>query len=318
MSYELGSYERTPCQKCGGPKPPGRGLRHCSDCREVTLWERERKWHTRARARRKPCAGCGRLKPDGHGRRLCDECIALRARKCQACQERPPRASGKAYCEQCFQIAQRAARRRKREWLAKQLQDPSYRETYNARAASCRRRLRQEDGDRVRANERLDYRIAQANAGRPIAPVAKSPSDGLGHTGIPGRPLAAAITRAASRTLPALVGEPVQAMTEAQICEATGVLPRHVYAWRIGERGASLDAADRVLIALDLEWEDIWNEDTVRVPLLEVRSYSYVSKKGARYRTLHHTRLYGDRGPDLAELERVSALMEGRRLPVAA
>jgi hypothetical protein len=147
-----------------------------------------------------------------------------------------------------------------------------------------------------------------------------APSDGLGRVSLPGAPLAAAFERALIRLRnPYAAGE----SAVDQLFEQCGLQPRQIYAWRVGERRPTLDPADRALIALDLLWWDVWNEDTVRRPVIEVRSYKFRDKRGhdggrKPTRCIAARTPYGDLGPDWDELARIERLMTGQQLEAAA
>jgi hypothetical protein len=138
---------------------------------------------------------------------------------------------------------------------------------------------------------------------------------------LPGRPLAAAVDRRAHRGRD-VFGRPTSRLE--QICKEMGISERYVYAWRTGGRDMALDSADKALIVLGLLWFDVWNEDTVRRPLIEVRCYQFRDKlsprKERRYviRELTRRDWYGDAGTDWNELARVEALMTGEPLQAAA
>jgi hypothetical protein len=141
-------------------------------------------------------------------------------------------------------------------------------------------------------------------------------------TTVPGRPLAAAVDKCARRGRD-VFGRPTSRMEN--ICKEIGFDDdRYIRFWRTGGRDTSLKLADKTLIVLGLLWFDVWNEDTVRRPLIEVRCYQFRDKlsprKERRYviRELTRRDWYGDAGTDWAELARVEALMTGEPLQAAA
>lgn len=134
---------------------------------------------------------------------------------------------------------------------------------------------------------------------------------------LPANPLAMAIGRAARRSFH---DDPAE-----RIRKEIGVSQRHVFAWRTRGRDVSLDTADKALIALGLLWFDVWNEDTVRRPVLEVRCYLSRTKFSPwhpehrwRGRELTRRDWYGDKGTDWEELDRIEALMIGEPVEMAA
>lgn len=96
-----------------------------------------------------------------------------------------------------------------------------------------------------------------------------------------------------------------------------GISDRYVYAWRSGTRPrVGIGVADRVLTGLDLLWWDVWNEDTVRVPLVLAHLYRPHTKRSKRTgEPLTYwdrgERGYGDAGPDLAALAAIETAWEG-------
>lgn len=71
---EATKVRRSPCRRCGAPKPAGRGRGYCDPCArdmQSGLLEREQ---VRRRAK---CTRCGGQKTPGKGRRLCEKCKVL-------------------------------------------------------------------------------------------------------------------------------------------------------------------------------------------------------------------------------------------------
>jgi len=89
-----------------------------------------------------------------------------------------------------------------------------------------------------------------------------------------------------------------------------------MYGWRSGTRPkVSLSQADQVLTRLDMLWWDVWNETTVRTPIIRVLLYSQRTKRhpnGHTNRVIERgLRDYGDRGPDLHTLNTIRNIWEG-------
>jgi hypothetical protein len=140
---------------------------------------------------------------------------------------------------------------------------------------------------------------------------------------VPAQPLGEAVERVRRRQVPE-AGLEGEGLHEA-FYERLGVPERIVYRWRRGESTTvSLDQADRVLIALDLLWWDVYDESTVRRPLIEAHVVGFRRRAAYRggpvrpYRERRGTRRYGDAGPDLEALERVRRAFEGDPEQVAA
>ncbi len=135
---------------------------------------------------------------------------------------------------------------------------------------------------------------------------------------LPGRQLAAAIERALRRVMRpnpwgyASAGDISDGRARA-FYGSLGVSPRLVDSWSEGVRRVALSRADHVLLTLDLLWFDVWNEETVRLPIIEVRTYKRQRLKpnGRRYREPGRTVGYGDRGPDHRMLAAIEAAWTG-------
>lgn len=325
--WKQGTWAPSPCRECGDPKPKGPGRQLCDDCRELVEWKRERKAAAKAAVTRQPCKDCG--KPKGPGKRLlCDACREAREyRTCLRCHQPKIRRgpTQEKLCDDCKPLRDADVRAYQRERKRLYRQDPAK----AARMKEANRRWREKVGStpagRQQLNEvsRMDYRIRQLRNGKTLHAVADAPKavNVQSRTVLPGRPLAAAIHRLAASM------DPVEGTSAddgySAVVERAGKDPRAVSAWGTGERNVGLDIADEVLINLDLCWWEVWNEDTLRRPVVEARSYVFPLR--ARHnggkkptRTLQRTRLYGDLGPDLDELRRVERLMTGQQLEAAA
>ena len=127
---------------------------------------------------------------------------------------------------------------------------------------------------------------------------------------LPGRPLAQAISRMAA------AGDDRDELIGA-LLDRADVDPRDLYRWQVGEGNPTLATVDRVLTRLGLMWWDVWNEDTVREPVLIVRSYRWRMFRCERRMYCLRKKQYGDLGTDFWALRRVTDLLADD-LPVAA
>jgi hypothetical protein len=138
---------------------------------------------------------------------------------------------------------------------------------------------------------------------------------------VPARPLADALERIVARE--SRSPHINQDHARHALCMRIGYTERHLWAWTHGERpGVNLETVDKVLTYSDLLWWEVWNEDTVRVPVLVVTVHGPQRKlqRGRRrvYRVKTRTIPYGDRGPDRAKLREIEALMTGKPVRRAA
>ncbi|PTL55782.1 hypothetical protein [Paraconexibacter algicola] len=91
-----------------------------------------------------------------------------------------------------------------------------------------------------------------------------------------------------------------------------GTSARSVTGWRNGERDlVQFDLADRLLLAIDRLWWEVWTEDTVRRPLIVAEVWTKRRKNASRYWQRTARRRYGDGGPDHAALADVRRVWEG-------
>lgn len=122
-------------------------------------------------------------------------------------------------------------------------------------------------------------------------------------SGLPGRPLAAAIRRLAM---------PEGTHLE-KTCDRFGISSRLMFAWDTGQRDPTIGQADLVLTHSHLNWWDVWTPETVRRPLLEVRHYGWTFRSSPHraYRGLLNTTRYGDAGPDHAGYARAVEVFDG-------
>ena len=109
-----------------------------------------------------------------------------------------------------------------------------------------------------RERNRVVKQRMRATPSLKLAPVDAEPK-----VWVPAGPLAVAMDRRIKRC----DFEDCAGVLSAQeaVCQACGVDPRRLSAWRTGEsERTTLDLADRVLIGLDLLWFDVW--DPARFP----------------------------------------------------
>jgi hypothetical protein len=91
---------------------------------------------------------------------------------------------------------------------------------------------------------------------------------------------------------------------------------RRVRGWRSGENTTvSVDIVDRVLIGLDLLWWEVFNERTVRIPILEAHTRRRQLKlrrtrNGYSWAIIRGKKVYGDKGPDDLTLKRIERIWE--------
>lgn len=135
---------------------------------------------------------------------------------------------------------------------------------------------------------------------------------------LPSAPLADAIMRIAEREHKRRAFAGSTAANDYRltaICEQAEVPVRRVSSWRRGETNVSWGTADTVLTRLGLFWWEIWTEETVRVPLFEVRVYAHQWKTchgKRRYQRIRTASVpYGDQGPDRETLRYVEHVMTG-------
>lgn len=123
---------------------------------------------------------------------------------------------------------------------------------------------------------------------------------------LPGKQLVAAVERYAWR----------EQREIRDVTHCLGINERILFAWRVGARNPRSVQADSVLIGIDRHYWDVWNEDTVRVPVLRVTTWiqrKKITSPGKEWTTLERIgeRHYGDAGPDHEALETVRRAFEG-------
>lgn len=233
-----------PCALCGERNPkPKRGCRNCVSCQEWAHEVREAKLRARKTKARKPCDDCGRPRGD-YRRHYCDACAARHVAErhlCSACGERPRRGPRKIYCVECYDYVLR--RRRSR---------------------SSRRRLRSVPNKPAR--KRTNEQRIRGNENRRIAARLKAELEG--------REFNDAISRGRTRTFSrerwnykrTVAGEPIAHALYEQAagvgvevyCNEVEVPSRSVRRWYYGE-GIRLDTLDRILLAMDVTWQDVYD-----------------------------------------------------------
>ena len=269
---------RKPCAKCGGdkgPTPTGRGgHRYCPDCRELTVWEQQRRRKAKFICDRKPCERCGGRKPPGRAVRLCVACQGWDAPKCMRCQEAAPRPGGRL-CEECVEVARVEKRARQAAWRRKQRSNPKNKAADNRRDAARRKRQRRRKGAAEAEREaiRLNHWLMMEREGRLPEPAEHAP--GKQFPKLPARPLAIAIQAMIDRedrylnvfaACPRDKGESL-----GPVCERLGIEQRTYTGWRCGERvGVEFDQVDMVLTCAGWLWWEVFTEETCRRPILTV------------------------------------------------
>ena len=253
-----------PCRKCGEVKPKMRGRTMCDDCAEAERWRAQKRRRGKRAMQRKPCRGCGRPKGDGQRRIYCDACRADRQapRTCRTCGVNPITTPRAKQCDTCRALAPQRKREYVRAYKArKRAEDPTYAdrvrewERRSRQKAAARRKRDKQAADRLRERRRLSYRLRRERRdGIHVDKIRYTPARSMPQSRsrvlLPVAPLLGAIEARAERE-----GEP--AFTFAT--RSVGVEERQWTRWKSGEsRSVLASDADRVLIALDLLWFDVW------------------------------------------------------------
>lgn len=229
---------RAPCEKCGAEKMPGRGEKFCAECKELSAWQKARKYKARVVRNRQPCMRCGGVKAPGHGRRYCDACINPNPRLCLDCGIQIERPFLK--CDACKavtaerekaanRVRSRERRRRRREAGITQKRNPTQLE----RDKETRRLLRREQ---------------RALEGRPLPELTQAEYESrYGHGWAQNN------MRLDPAPLRSYLQEVVEAEAVGPFCAGAGVSPRTF--WKIvhGEaESVTLMAYDRLCLQLGL------------------------------------------------------------------
>jgi hypothetical protein len=121
----------------------------------------------------------------------------------------------------------------------------------------------------------------------------------------------------------ALARNPQHTRQEWTLQRWVGITDRTLREWRTGDRHtAKFNVADRVLCGLNLNWWEVWNEQTVRISVLTVRTYKphlkmvqFPSEDWPRFvdGALKEYE-YGDLGPDFSLLNRIAFAFTGEGL----
>jgi hypothetical protein len=201
----------------------------------------------------------------------------------------------------------KAAERYRENPAAKRAADRLYRERVNADPERRQRFLE---------TRRMAHALRKEREfGKPLRLVDLGVGE-IQHGGptLPGLPLAAAVERMVRRAVMAENGPgPVEDRERSgwgdETCRQLGISPRAFFRWRRG-LNVELGPADAVLTRSGLNWWDVWNEDTVRRPVLTVvvAKRSRKKKTGRLYWETTHRLPYGDQGPDFEVLARVAAV----------
>ena len=140
--------------------------------------------------------------------------------------------------------------------------------------------------------------------------------DGTDARILPSMPLANAVQAVVDRRTREMnwpfVATGSQHYCSEMVCEEAGCTSRNLRRWQAGHQPTvRLDTADTVLTNLDLLWWDVWNEQTVRRPLLTVMLRRKRLKRNCNGHmsvkcTERGEKHYGDAGTDwdlLAQIE---------------
>lgn len=276
--------QRSPCKKCGGPKPGGCGRWYCVECAELVHWQTETREQARIARKRKPCKGCGGIKDPGK-HVYCATCRAKRNAPyaCRRCGEHKiPRGTHAHICAACKALEPTQNRAKWREQKQRARQDPARAERMRENTRRWRMKIAAEPLTlaRVRESKRLQHRLRRLQATgqrpedlrtqRPNGPVVM---DRIGR--LPAAPLA--------RYLQVLVEhEAVESLDSARdiVCASAGISKRTLFAWEQGERTlVQFDLVDRVLTSLGLQWWDVYTEPE------EYETARQVFETGANLRT---------------------------------
>jgi hypothetical protein len=118
----------------------------------------------------------------------------------------------------------------------------------------------------------------------------------------------------------ALARSPQHTRQEWTLQRWVGITDRTLREWRAGDRHtAKFNVADRVLCGLNLNWWEVWNEQTIRIPALTVRTYKppfkVVQEPGEEWPRFLDGGLraysYGDLGPDHELMGKVAFAFTG-------
>lgn len=334
------------CLRCWDVKPAdafdwgngsrGEGKQHrrrnvCRACITAELERREQRRRTWVRdgvsVRR--CSLCGETKPlkggfytnglhrDGttryqHWCRTCSAATSTRRRQERMLRDKQYAAGVRAwratYARQWRTQHPDRARAASQRYMDRVRADPERHAAW-LEARRMEHRLRRERRDGVRPENIRNGRV-------------KHSSQPAREARLPIAPLAAAITRAIQRERGRNVfGYDAGALDDSQqrILKLVDVNGRLYYAWQRGEREQSdFNTIDRVLVRLELQWWDVYDETTLRLPVLTVRTWR---RRERRFRGRPLPLLvweqiascrYGDAGPDHEQLRVVREAFEGQ------
>lgn len=308
-----GKYRRRSavCAECQAERAQRKAAKRQA---RITTWELDG-----AMVRR--CGHCQEVKPLEEGyyvsrRKASGE--AVRDHRCKECQKQRIAEIKRAM------KATPEGRAKQAEWQA------AWRKRHPERAAELQRqhrlRVAADPERRARANEstRMGHRLRRERRdGVPVTELRHPQRKGIYDTDrerVPSLPLVREIERAIdlqSKGDPGGMGENQNDRATEAVCARVGVADRILARYRNGAwPTVGLSKADGILVELGLLWWEVWNEQTVRKPVLEVTHWVLRerSPKGKRtYVSRERTRAtrYGDAGPDLAALERVRHAFEG-------
>lgn len=269
------------CKRCGEPKAPGMGVRYCSSCKIIA--EREANDRERVRARNRartsehrPCKDCGEQREPTQGT-YCVRCTVKNHRRpCKGCETALVRPKTGAYCGTCKEARRTGVKPQPVPVVSQRDLD----------IACIDARLKEELAG-------VELTLADRSVGKEIPPL-------------PAKPLAACIDRAVLRASRTLYNPEVKDAATGgvdRVCDAIGIAGRTLFAWRTGERKVvEFDKADSILQAAGWLWWDVWNERTVRLPVLTVvLRYRFPMKEGWGSKLVR----YGEGGTDWRKLAEI-------------
>lgn len=246
----------------------------------------------------------------------------------------------RGYCRPCFWKRQKElrdatperaaqARRVKREYEARRRKDPEKRERMREAVRRYRKKVREDERLRKARNEaqRMKVRLQAERGLRPpvrgrVINGTPGPAPNL-DARLPALQLARAMDAHIRRKEAGNLWDALPwgmssldrsgGLTEL-CCERAGISPRLLHRWRTGDtQRTTLATADGVLIEMGRHWWDVWNEETVRRPLLRVLHYEVRPRRKSRQLHLRQVSWtdYGDAGPDHEVLAEVREVFEG-------
>lgn len=311
---------RQGCQRCGEPKPSGRGRLLCDVCRAGAKDRRRVRHREYYDNLRQTCEGCGGEKPKGRGRRLCGDCADLgqwkitakeraanlkKRKPCERCRRAKGPGSGRRYCQQC---------RKELEVL---------------RTPKCKRCLVRPVARDISPHAKLCVTC------RPIMVVPTEEATVIPKR-VPSWPLATLLLRWVAQYQQEH-GDQVTLGTGGRRgtdpLESLGTQARRLYSWINGESTtAQVDTVREILDRSAWNWWDVYNEDTVVRPFFYVDRWvdkvhrQWVKKEGDKGGYTEWVTSYvrvgrvphGNAGTDHEALEQCEVAFTGMQRKVAA